>query len=213
MNPLHKEKYVLAKETFGHVTIDQHKAKLDKNKAGIKLTAIVQIIVGLIFIGSVIVLKQTNLFIFTVFAVGLVGVGIHGLKVKYPKYDKQIWESIEKTYNAREYGDNWFEVKFYEDHMKYLVGGNTDELHYNDFANYYETENYFCMHFITGDLIIFNPDCNKEKIKEIVTSYRKKGEETAVEAVAETTETVTEQDMVQIFCRKSFLRDWKISDY
>ncbi|MBQ7284088.1 MAG: hypothetical protein IJW74_04460, partial [Oscillospiraceae bacterium] len=133
MNPLHKEKYVLSKEAFGNFTIDQNKAKLDKNKRNIRLTAFVQIIVGLIFIASVIVMKQKDMFIFTAFAVIIIFVGIHGLKVKYPKYDKQIWENIEKSYDGRGYGDNWFEVKFYEDHLRYTVGGNLDELHYNDF--------------------------------------------------------------------------------
>ena len=195
MNPLHKEKYILSKDTFGHVTLNQHKPTIERNKRNIKVTAFVQMIVGIIFIASVFILKQTNMFVFTVFAFGLIGVGIHGLKVKYPKYDKQVWESIEKTYNAREYGENWFEVKFFEDHLKYLVGTNGDELMYNEFAQFFESENYFCMHFITGDLIIFNPDCNKEKIKEIVNGYSKTASEApaAEETVEETTQAVVEE--------------------
>jgi len=194
MNPIHKEKYVLSKETFGNFTIDQNKPKLERNKRNIKITAFVQMIVGIVFIASVIILKQTGMFIFSFFALMMIGVGIHGLKVKYPKYDKQIWENIEKSYEGRGYGDNWFEVKFFEDHLKYLVGGNTDELHYNDFTQFFETEHYFCIHFITGDLLIFNPDCEKEKIKDIILSFRKKGEQPAeiaqenVEAVEETVE-------------------------
>ena len=191
MNPLHKEKYVLSKETFGYVTIDQNKPQLEKNKRNIRLTSWIQIIVGTIFIGAVIVLKQKDMFVFTALAAMLIGVGIFGVKTKGKKYDKQIWENIEKTYNAREYGDNWFEVKFFEDHLKYLVGGNTDELSYTDFNQFFETANYFCLHFITGDLLTFNPDCNKEKIKEIITAYRKKGLEEAEEAKEE--ESIVEE--------------------
>ena len=187
MNPIHKEKYILSKETYGYVTIEQNKPKIDKNKAMIKLTAWIQIIVGVVFIASSIILKQTNMFVFSIFAVVLIGVGIYGLKTKGKKYDKQIWENVEKSYNGREYGENWFEVKFFEDHLKYLVGSNTDELHYNDFNQFFESENYFCAHFNTGDLLIFNPDCNKEKIKEIIFSFRKKGE--TAEIAEETAET------------------------
>ena len=150
-------------------------------------------LVGAIFIGSVIVLKQPNMFVFCAFALMLIGTGVHGYVVKYPKYDKLIWANIEKSYEGREYGDNWFEVKFFEDHLKYLVGGNTDELHYNDFSQFFETEHYFCIHFITGDLLIFNPDCDKEKIKDIILSFRKKGEETAQELPAAEEPTMEEK--------------------
>lgn len=194
MNPIHKEKYVLSMDTYGHFTIDQNKPKLEKNKRNIRITAVVQMLVGAIFIGSVIVLKQSNMFIFTVFALMLIATGVHGFIVKYNKYDKQIWANIENSYNGREYGDNWFEVKFFEDHLKYLVGGNTDELHYNDFAQFFETEHYFCIHFITGDLLIFNPDCNKAKIRDIILSFRKKGESETAE-VAEAVYTVKEPDL------------------
>ena len=176
MQPVYKEKYVLSKDAFGYFTIDQNKAKLDKNKRMIKFTAWVQIIVAVVFIAATIFTKERNLFVFSIMAIAMLGIGIYGLKVKYPKYDKQIWENIDSSYNGRGYGDSWFEVKFYQDHLKYNVGDNIDELHYNDFHAFYENEHYFCLHFITGDLIMFNPDCNREKIKDIILSYRKKGE-------------------------------------
>lgn len=191
MNPIHKEKYVLSKDTFGNFTIDQNKPKLESNKRKIRITAVVQMLVGSIFIGSVIVLKQPNMFIFCVFALMLIATGIHGFTIKYKNYDKLIWKNIESSYEGREYGDNWFEVKFFEDHLKYIVGGNTDELHYNDFTQFFETEHYFCIHFITGDLLIFNPDCAKETIRDIILSFRKKGEEAPAE-IAETKEETVE---------------------
>ena len=185
MQPVYKEKYVLSKDAFGYFTIDQNKAKLDKNKRMIKFTAWVQIIVAVVFIAATIFTKERNLFVFSIMAIAMLGIGIYGLKVKYPKYDKQIWENIDTSYNGRGYGDSWFEVKFYTDHLKYNVGDNIDELHYNDFHAFYDNEHYFCLHFITGDLIMFNPDCNKEKIKDIILSYRKKGEEKDAENAAE----------------------------
>ena len=140
----------------------QNKEKLDTKKRGIKLTAWVQIVVGIVFIASVIILKQKNMFIFSFFALMLAGAGVHGLKVKYPRYDKQIWENIEKSWEGKGYDQCWF-----------------------------DNEHYFGIHFVTGDLILFNPDCNKERIKEIITSYRKKGlEEAEKEAAAE---SVTEE--------------------
>lgn len=191
MNPIHKEKYILTKDTYGHFTVDQNKDKLDAKKRGIKLTAWVQIIVGIVFIASVIVLRQSNMFIFTAFAAIMVGVGIHGLKVKYPRYDKQIWENIVSSWEGKGYDKCWFDVKFYEDHLKYMAGENIDELNYSEFIGSFENEHYFGIHFITGDLILFNPDCNKEKIKDIINSYRKKGlEEAEKEAAAE---SVTEE--------------------
>ena len=199
MHPIHKEKYILTKDTYGHFTVDQNKDKLDAKKRGIKLTAWVQIIVGIIFIASVIVLKQTNMFVFSVFALFMIGVGIHGLKVKYPKYDKQIWENIENSWKGKGYDQCWFDVKFYEDHLKYHAGENVDELNYTDFIGSFENEHYFGIHFVTGDLILFNPDCNKEKIKEVIAAYRKKGleeemKEKAEEAVTnEIIEDITEE--------------------
>ena len=196
MSPIHKEKYILKKDTYGHFTVDQNKEKLDTKKRGIKLTAWVQIVVGVVFIASVIILKQKNMFIFSFFALMLAGAGVHGLKVKYPRYDKQIWENIEKSWEGKGYDQCWFDVKFYEDHLKYLAGENIDELNYSEYIGCFENEHYFGIHFVTGDLILFNPDCNKEKIKEIITSYRKKGlEEAEKEAAAESVAEEMIEDM------------------
>ncbi|MBQ6896864.1 MAG: hypothetical protein IJN69_06620 [Oscillospiraceae bacterium] len=191
MHPIHKEKYILSKDTYGHFTVDQNKQKIEAKKRGIKLTAWVQIIVGVLFIASVIILKQTNMFVFTVFAVIMIIVGIHGLKKKYPDYDKQIWKNIETSWQGKGYDQCWFDVKFYEDHLKYLAGENIDELNYTDYIGCFENEHYFGIHFVTGDLILFNPDCNREKIKEIITSYRKKGLEEEIKEKAE--EAVTNE--------------------
>lgn len=193
MSPLHKEKYILKKETYGHFTVDQNKQKLESKKRSIKLTAWVQIIVGIVFIASVFIMKQTGLFVFSILALMMVGVGIHGLKVKYPKYDKQIWDNIANSYEGKGYDSCWFDIKFFEDHLKYMAGENIDELNYTDFINCFESENYFGIHFVTGDLILFNPDCNKEKIMKIITDYRKKGVE--AEEIAAKSEAVTEDMM------------------
>ena len=202
MNPIHKEKYILSKETYGKFTLEQNKAKILAKKRGIKLTAWVQILSGVLFIAALLFTKQTGMFVFSIFAVIMVIIGIHGLKKKYPNYDNQIWQNIENSWQGKGFDQNWFEIKFFEDRMKYIAGENIDELCYTDFINFYETEDYFAMHFITGDLILFNPDCNKEKIRGIIADYKAKAaqeantiaEETAetAEAVAETTETVAE---------------------
>ncbi|MBE6877939.1 MAG: hypothetical protein E7488_02070 [Ruminococcaceae bacterium] len=193
MNPIHKEKYILSKDAYGHFTLDQNKQKLDAKKRGIKLTAWVQIIVGIVFIASVIVLKQSGMFIFSAFAVMMIFVGIHGLRIKYPRYDKQIWQNIENSYEGKGYDQCWFDVKFYEDHLKYLAGENIDELNYSEFIGSFENEHYFGIHFITGDLILFNPDCNREKIKTVINDYRKKGLE--AEEIEEKAEGTAEDMM------------------
>ena len=126
-----------------------------------------------------------NLFVFCVFAVFMVGAGIHGLVTKYPDYEKKIWANIETSYKGKGFEDSWFEIKFFEDEMQYTIGENIDRASYSDFYRFMDEEKYFGLHFITGDLILFNPDCNREKIKEIITASRKKGEQAAAEEVKE----------------------------
>ncbi len=114
MNPVYKEKYVLSEETFGYFTIDQNKPKLDKNKRSIKIAALVKIIGGILLIISSLVTKQSSLLFLGGFSVFMIGFGIYDIWVKLPKYDKQIWENVKNSYKGRQYGENWFEVKFYD---------------------------------------------------------------------------------------------------
>lgn len=173
MNPLHKEKYILSFDSYAAFNADTSKAKIEKNKRGLKTASYFQIGAGGLFIISMIFTKEKNMFVFTVFAVLLVIYGLYGLLVKVKKYDGQVEQSLKNSYEKAGFKNSFFDVKFYEDCLKYTVSDNTDTLNYTDFAKFYDEEKYFALHFTTGDVIVFNPDCNKEKIKQIILSYVK----------------------------------------
>lgn len=175
MHPIHKEKYILSREAYGQFNMDQNKEKIEKNRNNSKITSVIQIIVGVVFLIAMFVTKQSNLFVFSVFAVVLIVMGVINFKNRPLKYDKQVKESLDRSYENGKYGEYYFDVKFYEDKLTYLVGGNNQELSYSEFLQYFETEQYFGIHFMSGDVIIFNPECNKVKIKEIIRNSRTKG--------------------------------------
>lgn len=195
MHPIHKEKYILTKEAYGQFNIDQNKAKIEKNRNNAKITSVIQIVVGIIFLVAMFVTKQQGVFVFSIMAVILVVVGAINFKKRPLKYDQQLQESLDRSYENGRYGECYFDVKFYEDKMTYLVGGNSQELSYNEFLQFFETEKYFGIHFMTGDVVIFNPDCDKAKIKEIIKTARTKGEieaENAQNAVEDIMDTAIE---------------------
>ncbi len=199
MHPIHKEKYILSREAFGKFNYDQKKAEIEKNRNNSKVTSVLQMIVGIIFIIAMFITKQQGLFVFSVFAVILIIVGAVNFKRRPLKYDKQVEESLDRAYENGGYGESYFDVKFYEDKMTYLVGGNNKELSYSDFYQFFDTESYFGVHFITGDAVIFNPDCDKIKIKDIIKTSRTKGaveEEKTANAAEDMMDTAVE-DMAE----------------
>lgn len=173
MKPLYRLKYVLGVDTYGCFTYDQNKEKLESQREKIKKMGILQIVAGILFVVISFIFFRQQIILSIAFGAFLVITGVQSVTKKYKDYNVRIAENVKKSYDARGYNDAWFEVKFFEDHVQYDVGGNLDSLHYNDFYRFIDEEKYFCVHFITGDLIIFNPDVDREKIKEIIVSYRK----------------------------------------
>ena len=53
---------------------------------------------------------------------------------------------------------------------EYFAGIET-EMQYITFRKYYEAEKYFAIYFATGEIVIFNGNCKKDKIKEIICGY------------------------------------------
>ncbi|MEG3029874.1 MAG: hypothetical protein RR827_05700 [Oscillospiraceae bacterium] len=190
MYPIISEKYILSRDSYFGFTLDQNKKELEKNRRGIKMTAYIQLAVGLIFIIATIVTKQSVGVTFMVFAGALVLTGmLSGGKLK--GYDKKINESLEKTYTERMYSENLFKVKFYEDKMNYSVGDQTGELFYSDFARDYTGEKYYAIHFNSGEVIIFNKNCAIDKIKNLLLSYKE-----SHPATQETEEKVVWEDVL-----------------
>ncbi len=113
MNLIHKEKYILKPETFNAFNIDAKKTQINKNINSIKVTALIQIFVGAIFIIASIVTKQNSLFVFNVFAVIVMFWGGYSLKTKPAKYQKQLEQSLETAYKNGRYGECFFDVKFF----------------------------------------------------------------------------------------------------
>ncbi len=180
MNPIYKEKYILTPEAFNGFNLDSKKAQIEKNINNIKITALIQVFVGAIFIiasMASIISGEHSLFVFNVFALIVMFWGGYSLKTKPKKYQKQVEESLKKAYENGRYGECFFDIKFFEDKLSYMVGGKNDELFYSEFAKFYDSEKYFAIHFTSGDVIIFNPDCDREKIKNIIIGYRTKGDE------------------------------------
>ncbi len=199
MHPIHKEKYILSKEAFKSFNYDQKKAEIEKNRNNSRISPVIQMIVGLAFIIALFITKQQGLFVFSIFAVILIAVGAVNFKKRPLKYDKQVEESLDRAYENGGYGESYFDVKFYEDKMTYLVGGNNQELRYSEFLQYFETEKYFGVHFMTGDVVIFNPECDKVKIKDIIRESRTKGiveEEKTANAAEDMMDTAVE-DMAE----------------
>lgn len=177
MNPIYKEKYILTPEAFNAFNLDSKRAQINKNITNIKVTAIIQVVVGALFILASIITRQPGLFVFNIFAVIVMFFGGYSLKTKPQKYQKQVEDSLKKAYENGRYGECFFDVKFFEDKLSYMVGGRNDELFYSEFARFYDEEKYFAVHFTSGDVIIFNSDCDRQKIKDIIVGYRTKGEE------------------------------------
>ena len=189
MHPVHKEKYILSKEAFRSFNYDQKKAEIEKNRSNSRISAVIQMLVGVAFIIALLITKQQGLFVFSVFAVILIAVGAVNFKTRPVKYDRQVSESLDRAYENGRYGECYFDVKFYEDKMTYLVGGNSQELSYREFLQFFDTENYFGVHFHSGDVVIFNPECDRVKIKDIIKTCLTKGDE-AEENEANTVEDV-----------------------
>lgn len=171
MDPIIQENYILTKDSYFGFTLDQNKKALDKNRKGIKITSYFQIIVGVLFIVSMVFSGQKIGILYIVLAAALIVTGFSG-SMRIKGYEKKITASLEKSYETREYGKNLFNVKFFEDKLSYTVGDQSGELSYDDFSACYEGENYFATHFETGEVLIYNRTCNIKRIQEILEGYK-----------------------------------------
>lgn len=186
--PIFIEKYILSKESYFAFTTAQNKASIEKNKKRIKVTSYIQIIVGLLFLASTFITKQRVNMIFYILAAITVGTGLFGKK-RLSDYEKKIQESLEKGYEVRRFGQCEFKVSFFEDKLIYTIDGKNVTLLYTDFYNAYEGEEFFVIHFITGDAIIFNKDCDRKRILSTIQDGKSKMEQLKKEKEAQQEQT------------------------
>ena len=92
---------------------------------------------------------------------------------KMKQADEGLNRKIITDYENQKFVKEAITVKFYEDKLTYSKGETTDEYEYNTFRKYYESEKYFAIYFTTGDIVIMNPNCKVDKIKEIINGYLK----------------------------------------
>ena len=175
MYPLHKEKYYLTGETFHSFMRDRLEKDLKKEKNGYKLMAIAMFIVTVVVLGMIIFGPNQDLkndFVWMVMPIVLIFLGISNIN-KMKSADRGLDKKIIKDYTENQYEKNQLDVKFYEDKLVYKKGEVTEEHEYNSFKKFYEGEKYFAIYFQTGQIVIFNANCKKDKIKEIIENYAK----------------------------------------
>ena len=173
--PIHKEKYYLTGETFHSFMRDRLANDLKKEKNGYKLMAIAMFIVCAVVIGLMLFSVNTTLkddFVWMVLPVVFVFLGISNIN-KMRSAERGIDKKIIMDYTNQKYEKYQMDVKFYEDKVCWKKGETEEEIDYNSFKKFYESEKYFAVYFNTGDIIIFNPNCKRDKIKEIINGYLK----------------------------------------
>ncbi|MBE6877938.1 MAG: hypothetical protein E7488_02065 [Ruminococcaceae bacterium] len=175
MYPIHKEKYYLTGETFHSFMRDRLEKDLKKEKNGYKLMAIAMFVVCAVVIGLMMFSANTTLkddFVWMVLPVVFIFLGISNLN-KMRSAERGLDKKIIRDYTEQKFEKYQMDVKFYEDKVTYKHGEKEEELEYNTFKKFYESEKYFAAFFTTGDIIIFNPNCKSDKIKEIINNYVK----------------------------------------
>ena len=173
--PLHKEKFYLTGETFHSFMRDRLAKDLKREKNGYKLTAIAMFIVAAVVLGVVYLGNNLSLrddFVWAILPIALVFLGIANLN-KVRSAEKGLDKKIMHDYTVQKFAKYQQSVKFYEDYLTYEKGEKKEELQYNTFRKFYEGENYFAIYFQSGEIIIFNPNCKVEKIKEIFADFVK----------------------------------------
>lgn len=173
MYPIHKEKYYLTGDTFHSFMRDRLAKDLKKEKDGYKLMAIAMVIVAVVVLGVMFFGPNADLkndFVWMVLPIVFVFLAISNFN-KMRQAERGLDKKIIKDYTDHKYEKYQNDVKFFEDRAVYKFGEKEDVFEYNTFRKFYESEKYFALYFTTGEVIIFNPNCKTDKIKEIINNY------------------------------------------
>ncbi|MBR2028673.1 MAG: hypothetical protein IKA10_06785 [Oscillospiraceae bacterium] len=173
MYPLHKEKYYLTGDTFHTFMRDRLEKDLKKEQNQYKRMAVVLFFLAVV----VLVISLTNPsvkgdLVWAIIPILLAVIGLTNIK-KLKQAEKGLDMKIIRDYTDHKYEKQQIEVKFYEDKLVMKQADTESEMQYITFKKYYEAEKYFAIYFTTGDIVIFNGNCKREKIKEIISSYIK----------------------------------------
>ena len=182
MYPLHKEKYYVDRDTFFYFMHDRHADIFKKEKRTHLINSLAMAICAIVT--TVINFTSENAkgdFVWMILPIAFIFMCLTHF-MRYKRADRVAYTKILKDYEQRKYENRQYSVKFYEDHMDYTLGSEAESLEYKQFKKFYESEKYFAMFFQTGELVLFTPNCNSAKIKEIVANYK---EQLVAEAAAE----------------------------
>ena len=171
MYPLHKEKYYLTGDTFHTFMRDRLENDLNKEKNMYKRMAV--ILFFLAVVTTVVGLTKDSVkgdLVWAIMPVLLAVVGLTNLR-KIKQADKGLDNKIIRDYTENQYAKQQIEVKFFEDKLVMKKGETESEMQYLTFKKYYEAEKYFAVFFTTGEIVIMNGNCKREKIKEIIGGY------------------------------------------
>lgn len=171
MYPLHKEKYYLTGDTFHTFMRDRLAKDLKKEQNQYKFMAAVLLVSAVIFL--VISLTRDSVkgdLVWAIIPIVIAVIGLTNIK-KVQQAEKGLDMKIIKDYTDHQYEKQQIEVKFYEDKLTMKQGDTESEMQYITFKKYYEAEKYFAVYFTTGDIVILNGNCRRDKIKEIIGGY------------------------------------------
>ena len=169
--PLHKEKYYLTGDTFHTFMRDRLANDLKKEQNMYKRMAVVLFFLTVVV--TVIGLTKESVkgdLVWAIIPVVLFVIGLTNIK-KLKQAEKGLDMKIIRDYTDHKYEKEQIEVKFYEDMLTMKQADKESEMQYMTFRKYYESEKYFAIYFTTGEIVIFNGNCKREKIKEIISAY------------------------------------------
>ena len=171
MYPLHKEKYYLTGDTFHTFMRDRLAKDLNKEKNMYKRMAVVLFFLAVVT--TVVGLTNASVkgdLVWAIMPVLLAVIGLTNIR-KLKQADKGLDMKIIRDYTDHKYEKEQIEVKFYEDKLTTKQADKESEMQYITFKKYYEDEKYFAIYFTTGEIVIFNGNCKREKIKEIIGGF------------------------------------------
>ncbi len=171
MYPIHKEKYYLTGDTFHTFMRDRLAKDLNKEKNMYKRMAVVLFFLAVVT--TVVGLTKDSVkgdLVWAIMPVLLAVIGLTNIR-KLKQADKGLDMKIIRDYTDHKYEKQQIEVKFYEDKLTMKQADTESEMQYITFKKYYEAEKYFAIYFTTGDIVIFNGNCKREKIKEIIGGF------------------------------------------
>ena len=171
MHPLHKEKYYLTGDTFHTFMRDRLEKDLKKEQNQYKRMAAVLFFLAVAV--AVIAFTRDSVkgdLVWSIIPVLLAVIGLTNIK-KLKQAEKGLDMKIIRDYTDHKYEKQQIEVKFYEDKLTTKQADKESEMQYITFKKYYEAEKYFAVYFTTGEIVIFNGNCKREKIKEIIGGF------------------------------------------